>query len=299
MIALSTARAVSPSADWVGCHTDEVNADEVLPQIQRLFDLVAQDYDHVGVPFFQPIADGLVEAVGAAPGRRALDLGCGNGAASRALARAVAPTGSLVGLDLSPAMVEQARASMGEALSDVSFVVGDAGDPDLPDQSFDVVVSSLVIFFLPDPSGALARWVRLMAPGGRIGLSTFGRSSPEWQALEAHLRPFMPPMDPRMVGPQSPFASDAGMEAMLTDAGAVDVQTTSRRLEFGFEDFDQWVRFSRSVGQRIAWERMSDDDTQRVLREARATFDEGASPDGMLRTWQDVRYTVASAPRTG
>lgn len=174
-----------------------------------MFDLVAADYDNVGVPFFRPIATGLVEAVGAAPGDRALDLGCGNGVSSRALAAAVGHDGSLVGIDLSPAMVELARRALNGAL-------------------------------------------RLLAPGGRIGLSTFGPSSPEWQALESHLREFMPAMDPRMVGPQSPFATDAGMADLLTNAGAVGVQTSSRRVEFQFGGFDQWVRFSRSVGQRVA-----------------------------------------------
>lgn len=264
--------------------------------VRRTFDLVAADYDNVGVPFFQPIADGLVEAVGPAPGDRALDLGCGNGAASRALAAVLGPQGSLVGLDLSPAMVEQARRSIDGSLSDVTFLVGDASDPDLPEGSFDVVISSLVIFFLPDPAAALSRWVPLLRPGGRIGLSTFGPSSPTWQALDGHLREFMPPLDPRTVGPASPFASDEGMAALLADAGATDVRTSPRRVEFGFESLDQWHRFSRSVGQRVAWERMSDADTSRVLDEARTTFEDAAGEDGTLRVCQQVRYTVGSRP---
>ncbi|GAA2148815.1 ubiquinone/menaquinone biosynthesis C-methylase UbiE [Humibacillus xanthopallidus] len=264
--------------------------------VRRVFDLIADDYDNVGVSFFQPIADGLVDAVGAAPGDRALDLGCGSGTSSRALAAAVGPGGSLVGLDLSPAMVERARRSLEGSPVDVTLLVGDASDPDLPAASFDVAISSLVLFFLPEPAAALSRWVRLVAPGGRIGLSTFGPSNEQWQSLEAPLREFMPPLDPRSVGPQSPFASDEGMAALLADAGATDVRTTSRRVEFGFEGFDQWLRFSRSVGQRVAWERMTQDDTARVLEETRRRFDEAAAPDGTLPAWQQVRYTVGSLP---
>jgi hypothetical protein len=103
-------------------------------------------------------------------------------------------------------------------------------------------------------------------------------------------------MDPRMVGPQSPFASDGGMEAMLSGAGAVDVTTSSRRIEFAFEDFDHWVRFTRSVGQRVAWERMSHEDAAGVIERARRTYHEAAGPDGRLPVWQDVRYTVGFAP---
>jgi ubiquinone/menaquinone biosynthesis C-methylase UbiE len=273
-----------------------VNHDEMVAGVRKVFDLVAADYDNVGVPFFQPIAAGLVEAVGAAHGDRALDLGCGNGVSSRALAAAVAPDGSLVGIDLSAAMVDRARLSLDGALSDVTFLVGDASDPKVPAASFDVVIASLVVFFLPDPAAAVSRWVRLLRPGGRIGLSTFGPSSPVWQALEGHLREFMPPMDPRMLGPQSPFATDAGMAELLRNAGAVRVQTSSRRVEFAFAGFDQWVRFSRSVGQRVAWERMSAADTSRVLEQTRRTFDQGAAQGGTLPAWQEVRYTVGSAP---
>jgi SAM-dependent methyltransferase len=178
----------------------------------------------------------------------------------------------------------------------VEFLVGDAADPALPDGSFDVVIASLVVFFLPDPAEVLGRWVRLLAPGGRIGLSTFGSSRPEWAALEDLLREFMPPMDPRMVGPQSPFASDTGMETLLGEAGAVRVHTFSRRVEFAFESFEQWVRFSRSIGQRATWERMTQDDTARILRRARRMCAEAAAPDGSLPVWQLVRYTVGSAP---
>lgn len=270
--------------------------DGIVAGVRKVFDLVAGDYDNVGLPFFQPIAAGLVEAVGATRGDRALDLGCGNGASSRALAAAVGHEGSLVGIDVSPVMLEMARRSLDGALPEMTFLVRDASDPALPEGAFDVVISSLVVFFLPDAATAVSRWVRLLRPGGRIGLSTFGPSSPQWQALEGHLRAFMPPGDPRMVGPQSPFASDAGMVDLLTSAGAVGVQTSSRRVELTFAGFDQWVRFSRSVGQRVAWERMSDQDTSRVLEQARRTFDDSAAPDGALRAWQEVRYTVGSAP---
>jgi ubiquinone/menaquinone biosynthesis C-methylase UbiE len=273
-----------------------VNPPDQIAAIRDLFDLVSGDYDNVGVPFFGPIAEGLVEAVDARPGDRAADFGCGSGVSSVALASAIGPNGSLVAVDVSPAMVERARASIGDRLSHVEVRVGDVSAPELPTASLDTVISSLVVFFLPDPVAAVANWVRLLAPEGRLGLSTFGQASPEWQALEAHLRESMPPMDPRMVGPKSPFASDGGMEAMLSSAGAAEVTTSSRRVEFSFEDFEHWVRFTRSVGQRVAWERMSRDDTASVMERARRTYDEAAGPDGRLPVWQDVRYTVGVAP---
>ncbi len=68
--------------------------DEVhTARIADLFDLVADSYDSLGVPFFGPIADRLVRAVAPRPGARALDVGCGRGAVLFRLADAVGPSG--------------------------------------------------------------------------------------------------------------------------------------------------------------------------------------------------------------
>ena len=64
--------------------------------LRSLFDAVADSYDQVGVDFFQPIAAGLVAELNPQPGERALDLGCGRGAALLPIAHAVGPTGSVV-----------------------------------------------------------------------------------------------------------------------------------------------------------------------------------------------------------
>src|SRR5689334_11165547 len=62
--------------------------------LRSLFDAVADSYDQVGVDFFQPIAAGLVAELDPQPGERALDLGCGRGAALLPIARAVGSAGS-------------------------------------------------------------------------------------------------------------------------------------------------------------------------------------------------------------
>jgi len=96
---------------------------------------------------------------------RVADLGCGTGTLSVLLAE---EGYSVSGVDLSSEMV--ARAEAKGTGHDVTFAVGDAGDPDLPTGSFDVVLSRHVLWALPDPAAGLARWVDLLAPGGRLVL---------------------------------------------------------------------------------------------------------------------------------
>jgi ubiquinone/menaquinone biosynthesis C-methylase UbiE len=208
-------------------------APDPVARVRAIFDTIADDYDQRGVPFFAPAAQGLVDALSPQPGERGLDIGCGRGAVTSLLARVVLPSGSLDAVDLSPAMVDHTRSLMDAEGLAVRTAVMDAGDPDLPAASYDVIASSLVLFFLPDPAAALTRWVGLLAPGGRIGLTTFGDSDPVWDRLDALFRPWLPPgmLDPKVVGPDAPFSSDAGMEALLRDAGAADVHTLTRRVD--------------------------------------------------------------------
>lgn len=96
-----------------------------------------------------------------------LDLGCGTGTLSLLLAEA---GHRVTGMDFSPAMVAAASAKAAEARLPVSFAVGDAADPDAAPGSFDVVLCRHVLWALPEPDAVLARWARLLRPGGRLVL---------------------------------------------------------------------------------------------------------------------------------
>lgn len=96
-----------------------------------------------------------------------VDLGCGTGS----LAVLAASDGHrTVGIDLSPAMVARARDKAAALGLDITFAVGDAGAPAQAAGSVDVVLVRHVTWTLPDPHGALRRWVGLLRPGGRLVL---------------------------------------------------------------------------------------------------------------------------------
>jgi SAM-dependent methyltransferase len=263
-------------------------------RISALFDLVAPVYDNVGVDYFQPIAQGLVEQVEPRSGERALDIGCGRGAALIPLAQGVAPDGTTTGIDLSPGMVEVCRKVAAEAGVAADIRVGDAMAPDLEPASYDVVTSSLVIFFLPDPAMALAAWRGLLAHDGRLGISTFGDYSEQWKAVESVFNPHMPPemRDPRTTGKKGPFASDEGVEQLFRDAGYGDVRTTHAQFQVRFADKDQWHAWSRSVGLRAVWESIPADRMEEVKAQAYEALDRTRDADGRMGFDQVVRYTV-------
>ena len=214
------------------------------------------------------------------------------------LARAVLPSGTLDAIDVSPAMVEHTAALLSADGLPARVQVMDATDPQLPPASFDLVASSLVLFFLPDPPAALARWVALLAPGGRIGLTTFGDEHPVWTQLNDLFRPWVPPgmLDPKVVGPDAPFATDAGMETLLRDAGATDVRTVTLRLDVPWGDVDGWKAFSMSTGQRAMWASVPAEERDPLLARAGEILDAARDDTGRVVIWQDMRYTLGTAP---
>ena len=104
-----------------------------------------------------------------AAGHRILDVGCGPGTLTVDLARRVGPDGSVIGIDLSPAVVQEATAhASAEEVGNVSFRTGDFRAGDLTEGSFDVVHAHQVLQHLRDPVGALAAMGRLARPGGIV-----------------------------------------------------------------------------------------------------------------------------------
>jgi arsenite methyltransferase len=105
-------------------------------------------------------------------GERVLDLGSGGGIDVLLSARRVGPTGFAYGLDMTDEMLTLARANAAKAgATNVEFVKGTIEDIPLPDGSVDVVISNCVVNLSPDKSAVMDQMWRVLAPGGRIGIS--------------------------------------------------------------------------------------------------------------------------------
>lgn len=262
-----------------------------------LFDALAPTYDGVGVDFFTPIAARLVELVGVRPGDRVADLGCGKGAFLTRAAAATGQSGTATGLDLSPGMVaETQRAAAAAGLANVDVVVGDAQAPDLPAGAFDVVGSSLVLFFLADPAAALTSWHDLLTSRGRLGVTTFGAIDPNWEYVDEVFEPYLSPamLDARVSGKKGPFASDQAMVDLFGSAGFAGVESHTADLPVRFADAHHWYAFTMSVGQRAHWQAVPEAQRPSVRAEAERRLARAADPSGGFVLHQEVRYTVGA-----
>jgi SAM-dependent methyltransferase len=104
----------------------------------------------------QPFEDVLVAAVSASGARRVLDVGCGTGSTTRAVARLIGAKGDCVGVDISEQMIDTARTLAAQERVPAKFIAADAGTHAFASASFDMIMSRFGVMFFADPVRAFA-----------------------------------------------------------------------------------------------------------------------------------------------
>jgi SAM-dependent methyltransferase len=169
-----------------------------------------------------PIADVLVDRARPTAGERVIDVGCGSGATTVALARKVAPSGHVFGVDVSGPMLERARQNAPGELP-VDFALADATVYPFDPESFDLVASRFGVMFFAEPALSFANLRRALRPSGRLAFACWRepRENPFFMApLHAAYKhvPKLPKQGPEDPGPFA-FASETRVHRILGEAG--------------------------------------------------------------------------------
>lgn len=190
-------------------------------------------YDTLLVPMmFLDYAEDVASAVAAAQPHDVLEIAAGTGAVTRALHRLL-PTGQITATDLNPPMLDRA-AEMLPASDRVRWKLADAQDLPFDDAEFDAVMCQFGVMFFPDRPRAYAEAHRVLRPGGRFVLASWGRieDNAATLAVEDALAVLFP-NDPPQFLRRTPFGYTdlALIRTELEDAGftSVDARWVERR----------------------------------------------------------------------
>lgn len=182
-----------------------------------------------------PVSRALLDAVALQLGERVVDIACGSGVLTRAAAERVGPTGTVVGVDLSPDMIDVARDTPA-AGAPIEWHTADAEALPLPDASCDVVLCQMGLMFMQNPSQALREACRILAPGGRLALNTPGAIQPRFAELEAAIVDNLDPKLGAFVSTVFSMSDPDQLSTLLVDAGFTDVRTDRYTVALDFPE---------------------------------------------------------------
>jgi SAM-dependent methyltransferase len=209
------------------------------------------DYQRVGVRLV-PASEQLVADLGVRPGERLLDIGGGTGNTALAAARRDA---DVICTDIVPELLDAARRRA--EMEGLAFETEEADAQALPydDGSFDVVTSTIGVVFAADAEQAAAELVRVLRPGGRLGLTAWVPEAPGGKLLEL-VRRHDPGDNP---GDALRWGTRDGVDQLLGRRG-LQLRYSERTVDFTAPSVEvQWDRYREWYAPvRVAWERMDE-----------------------------------------
>ena len=263
--------------------------------LKETFDAVSGGYDGGALRFFPESAKNMAALLDLRGDEYVLDVACGTGHASLAIARML-PRGRVTAVDFSSGMLDQARkkaASMN--LRNIDFVERDMQDLGFAERLFDVAVCAFGIFFVMDMETQLAHIASMVKPGGRVMITNF---------KESYFHPLKDLLVNRLsaYGVQNPpqawkrIAHEAGCLQLFETVGLADIRIEQKNLGYYLSGQDEWWDIVWNAGFRRLVAQLSRKDQERFRREHLEEV-------GALRTdkgiWLDVGvlYTIGTKPR--
>ncbi|MER6417930.1 class I SAM-dependent methyltransferase [Streptomyces sp. NPDC001137] len=226
---------------------------------------------------FKPFEDLLVDAVADAHAGRVLDVGCGTGGVTLAVARRLAPAGRSVGVDISEPVIAAARARAEREGAPASFVLGDAQDHAFEPAAFDAVISRFGVMFFKDSvqafanlrraatDGALLRFIAWRDPAENPFMTTAERAA-------APLLPDLPVRRPDEPG-QFAFADADRVRGILAESGwaGIDIRPIDVPCALPENELVHYLTRLGPVG--LALGRVDEQTRAHVTDTVRAAFD--------------------------
>lgn len=244
-----------------------------------------------------PLGAAAMAALEPRAGERILDIGCGCGDTTLALALAVGPEGRVLGADISRPMLEVANKRIATAeLAQAMVIDADAQAEDFGEGQWDALYSRFGVMFFADPLAAFANLAAALKPGGRLAFVCWRplKENPWMTApLGAVLKHVPPPepTDPLAPGPFA-FSDPERVRGILAGAGFSDITLTPHDEAIGGNPLEDALVVARKVGPAARLIAENPDQREAIVASLRETLAAKDGPDGV---WFDSATWIVTA----
>lgn len=226
--------------------------EEAKARAASAYNAAADYFDHPVSSFWHRFGRRTVERLGLREGEVVLDVCCGSGGSALPAAEVVGPKGKVVAVDLAEGLVRLGEAkARAKGLGNIEFKTGDMLALGYPDGSFDAVVCVFGIFFVPDMVAATKELWRMVRPGGRLAITTWGpnlfepANSAFWEAIQAE-RPELS----KGFNPWERISTPEGLRRMLREAEIEIAEVVAEAGSHPIGSPDDWWLIAMGSGYR-------------------------------------------------
>lgn len=268
-----------------------ISKEEAIAKAEKTFNTAADYFDAPPMSFWNRFGQQTIDRLSLDRGDRVLDVCCGSGASAIPAAESVGSTGYVLAIDIAERLLELGRKKAEhKGLKNIEFQVGDFENLGIPSENFDAVVCVFGIFFVPDMLSAVRELWRMVRPGGKLAITSWGVKVFEpanrafWDAIETE-RPDLC----KQFTPWDRISDRASLQALLQSAEATQIEVVEEAGMHELTSPEDWWTIVMGGGLRGTIEQLEPSVRERV-RQANLQFIQNAR----IRSLEvDVLYATA------
>lgn len=260
------------------------------------YNAAADYFDNNSLSFWNKYGAATVDRLQLSEGMRILDVACGSGASALPAAKAVGADGCVIAVDLAENLLSLGRekaATLG--LNNIHFVYGDMTETGYPDESFDAVICVFGIFFVPDMETLLKELWRMVKPGGKLAITTWGPDlfAPvyrEWREAVKKERPDLY----TAFNPWDRITDVASVKNLFSSAEINNVNVIDEKGHHPLHQPEDWWTIVLGSGFRWTVDKLGPEASMRV----RSENINWIKMNGIASIETNVIYAIASKPES-
>lgn len=233
------------------------------------YNSAADHFEDPVLSFWDVCGQRTVQLASLPQGASVLDVGCGTGASALPAARAIGPWGRVVGVDLAAQLLAHGRRKAEQqGFSNVDFRVGDMAQLEFPEASFDAVICVFAIFFVPDMDRQVAELWRMLKPGGRLAITTWGPNlfEPARSLFWSAIREYRPDLE-RRYSPWDRVVDAESLRTLFKAAGTAEPKVFEEQAEQYLGTTEDWWTIACGTGYRWTIDQLTEDEAHCVRQQ--------------------------------